>query len=279
MSLTDSRCLQQGVELIVNLSKMDGEWKKGDICLAPSRQTDRYVTSEITDILRNQSGRTAAAFTHLGASSTGPELTDIALLLEVPQEHHRPVSWKSDNLCLVRVDRYQFRLAKIKHVEAEVAIVKFHSVFTEQISEEKEVVLITCLYRVVKKRKPQKKKRIGLGKKLGFGLAGAIGMAVLAPIAVPIAVGALGFGAGGIIAGTPAAAIMASYGGAVTAGSACAIMQSIGAAGLSATGALISGTVGGLVGGAAGVAAGAAADRKDKKLGKQEQEPPTAQLL
>lgn len=69
-------------------------------------------------------------------------------------------AWKSDNLCLVRVDRYQFRLAKIKHVEAEVAIVKFHSVFTEQISEE-EVVLITCLYRVVKKRKPQKKKRIG----------------------------------------------------------------------------------------------------------------------
>ncbi|KAJ8317905.1 hypothetical protein KUTeg_002996 [Tegillarca granosa] len=88
---------------------------------------------------------------------------------------------------------------------------------------------------------------------------------VLAPIAVPVAVGALGFGAGGIVAGTPAAAIMASYGGAVTAGSACAIMQSIGAVGLSATGALISGAVGGVVGGATGIAAGAVAEKMDKK--------------
>lgn len=241
---------------------MDGEWKKGDTCLAPSRQTDRYVMSEITDILQNKSGEKEVAFNKRGASSTEQEFVDMSSLLEVPQSgHQRPETWKMEDLCLVRVDRYNFRLAIIVQIEADVAVVKFLSVFTKLIPEE-ETVLMTCLYRVVKK--PIAKKG-SLGKILGFGIAGAITTAVLAPIAVPVAVGALGFGAGGIVAGTPAAAIMASYGGAVTAGSACAIMQSIGAVGLSATGALISGAVGGVVGGATGIAAGAVAEKMDKK--------------
>ncbi|KAI7823392.1 hypothetical protein BC939DRAFT_477288 [Gamsiella multidivaricata] len=44
-----------------------------------------------------------------------------------------------------------------------------------------------------------------------------------------------GFGAGGIVAGIPAAAIMATYGGTIGAGSECTILQAFGAIGLGAT--------------------------------------------
>lgn len=74
--------------------------------------------------------------------------------------------------------------------------------------------------------------------------------AVALPLAIPAAVGALGFGSGGIIAGSWAASFMASYGGAVTAGSACAVLQSIGAAGLAGTG-IATAVAGGAAAGAA----------------------------
>ncbi|KAF9354272.1 hypothetical protein BGX34_011123, partial [Mortierella sp. NVP85] len=98
-------------------------------------------------------------------------------------------------------------------------------------------------------------------RKVALGTGVVVGGMVAGPMLVTGTVAALGFGAGGIIAGTPAAAIMASYGGAVTAGSACAIMQSIGAAGLSAAGTVIASTVGGAAA-AGGVAAVASASKR-----------------
>uniref|UniRef100_A0A6V7J7M1 Uncharacterized protein n=1 Tax=Bracon brevicornis TaxID=1563983 RepID=A0A6V7J7M1_9HYME len=62
-------------------------------------------------------------------------------------------------------------------------------------------------------------------------LVGAAGAGV-AVAAAPAAVGLLGFSAAGIVAGTPAAAMMSSLGGALTAsGSTVAILQSVGATG------------------------------------------------
>lgn len=94
--------------------------------------------------------------------------------------------------------------------------------------------------------------------KIALGTGAVVGGMVAGPLLVTGTVAALGFGAGGIVAGTPAAAIMASYGGAVTAGSACAVLQSIGAAGLGAAGTAIASAVG-----AAAAAGGAAAAMKD----------------
>ncbi|KAG0274351.1 hypothetical protein BGZ96_004371 [Linnemannia gamsii] len=67
--------------------------------------------------------------------------------------------------------------------------------------------------------------------KLVFGALVTLGM-----VAVGVAIiGALGFGPGGIVAGSAATGIMSSYGGSVAAGSLCAIGQSIGAIGVSAS--------------------------------------------
>lgn len=85
-------------------------------------------------------------------------------------------------------------------------------------------------------------------KAIAVGTGVVAGGAVLAPLVVTGVVGALGFGAGGIVGGTAASGIMASYGGTVAAGSACAVLQSIGAAGLGAAGTAIASTVGGLAG-------------------------------
>ncbi|KAJ3149660.1 hypothetical protein HDU89_003713 [Geranomyces variabilis] len=79
--------------------------------------------------------------------------------------------------------------------------------------------------------------------------------AVLAPAALVGAVTAVGFGAGGIVAGTPAAAWMATSGGATAAGGLTAMAQSIGAAGLAAPGTAITGFFGGLFGAGAAAAA------------------------
>jgi hypothetical protein len=70
--------------------------------------------------------------------------------------------------------------------------------------------------------------------------------AVSTPVLVSSTVSMLGFGSGGISAGTWAAGFMSSYGGVVGTGSTCAILQSIGAVGLGtvATGGLA--LVGGL---------------------------------
>lgn len=82
-------------------------------------------------------------------------------------------------------------------------------------------------------------------------MGGALG-AIAAPVAVPAALGAIGFTAGGITAGSMAASAMsaaaAANGGAITAGSAVAVAQSVGAAGL--------GIVGKCVGAAAGTCIG-----------------------
>ncbi|KAF9988522.1 hypothetical protein BGZ65_000592 [Modicella reniformis] len=83
--------------------------------------------------------------------------------------------------------------------------------------------------------------------KYALGVGAVVGGVIAGPLIVTGAVAALGFGAGGILAGTPAAAIMASYGGTVTSGSLWAVLQSIGAAGLGATGTVIAGSVGGAV--------------------------------
>ncbi|KAF9352769.1 hypothetical protein BGX34_011973 [Mortierella sp. NVP85] len=65
-----------------------------------------------------------------------------------------------------------------------------------------------------------------------FPLIGVI-IGAHAPLALEGFVVEMGFGVGGIVAGSPASQIMALYGGKVTTGSICATLQSIGAAGLS----------------------------------------------
>lgn len=77
--------------------------------------------------------------------------------------------------------------------------------------------------------------------------------AIVAPLAVTGIVGALGFQAGGIVAGSAAAGIMASSGGAVAAGSICAVLQSVGAVGLGVGGTIATSAVG--VAGAGGILA------------------------
>ena len=62
---------------------------------------------------------------------------------------------------------------------------------------------------------------------------GLVAGSILSPVLATITITAAGFGTGGILAGSPAAALMSSYGGNVTAGSLCAILQSIGASGMS----------------------------------------------
>ncbi|KAF9163800.1 hypothetical protein DFQ26_002133 [Actinomortierella ambigua] len=63
---------------------------------------------------------------------------------------------------------------------------------------------------------------------------------------VVVGVGLLGFGPGGIVAGSAAASFMSTYGGAVTVGSLCATAQSIGAAGASTVAYGVAGGIGGL---------------------------------
>ncbi|CAG8554190.1 4259_t:CDS:2, partial [Cetraspora pellucida] len=67
---------------------------------------------------------------------------------------------------------------------------------------------------------------------------------LLGPLAFVGAVGAIGFGSGGIAAGSFAAWMMSLNGGATAAGSLVAILQSVGAAGLGVTGTLIPSTTG-----------------------------------
>lgn len=89
-------------------------------------------------------------------------------------------------------------------------------------------------------------KRVGIGAGLGLGVA------TLGLVAVPVALGAAGFGAGGVVAGSAAAAIQAGIGN-VAAGSLFAVCQSVGAAGLATStmvGATAAGTVAGVAGGA-----------------------------
>jgi len=90
--------------------------------------------------------------------------------------------------------------------------------------------------------------------------AGAAGVCLIAaPLVIPAAVSAVGFGSGGIAAGSWAAGFMASYGGIVEAGSICAIMQSIGAVGAISAGATTTATVAG-----ATIVVGAASVLKDE---------------
>ncbi|XP_032901243.1 interferon alpha-inducible protein 27-like protein 2A isoform X1 [Amblyraja radiata] len=90
---------------------------------------------------------------------------------------------------------------------------------------------------------------MGLGTLI---LAGTGGAAFIA--AAPFVLGAVGFTAGGIVAGSVAAKMMgaaaAASGGGVAAGSMVAILQSAGAAGLSAAANVAVGVGGALVGAA-----------------------------
>ena len=74
----------------------------------------------------------------------------------------------------------------------------------------------------------------------------------MAVVATPVVVGALGFGAAGIAAGTPAAWMMSTYGGYVAAGSTLAALQSIGAAGMGAVATTTVAAAGALPGSAIG---------------------------
>ena len=75
-----------------------------------------------------------------------------------------------------------------------------------------------------------------------------------AVVAAPLVVAGLGFGAGGIAAGSPAAAMMSAWAPTV-AGGIVATLQSVGAAGLGAVGAVAVAAAGGVAGAAAGGAA------------------------
>ncbi|KAF9345208.1 hypothetical protein BGX26_003399, partial [Mortierella sp. AD094] len=81
-----------------------------------------------------------------------------------------------------------------------------------------------------------------------FAVFSTIAVAAVAPFVFVGAVSAFGFGAAGIVGGSPAAAFMASYGGAVSSGSLCATLQSIGAAGLGPAGVFLTTGVGAAIG-------------------------------
>ena len=76
------------------------------------------------------------------------------------------------------------------------------------------------------------------------GGACAVGGAILAPIAIPVALGGIGFTAVGVAAGSTAASIMSAVG----TGAAVATAQSVGAAGLGAAGTLAAGAISGAAG-------------------------------
>lgn len=92
---------------------------------------------------------------------------------------------------------------------------------------------------------------------IAVGTAVVAGAAISLPVVIPLAVGAAGFGAGGIVAGSWAASFMATYGGAVGVGSACATLQSVGVVGLGVGGNIIAAAVGGATAGVAVVKANA----------------------
>lgn len=89
---------------------------------------------------------------------------------------------------------------------------------------------------------------------------GTVVGAGVAVVAAPLVVAGLGFGAGGIVAGSYAASMMSAAaianGGAVAAGSSVAILQSIGAAGFGVAGLMGVGAAGAGVGAAVGAGAG-----------------------
>lgn len=93
---------------------------------------------------------------------------------------------------------------------------------------------------------------------LGAAIGTVVGAGV-AVVAAPLVVAGLGFGAGGIVAGSYAASMMSAAaianGGAVAAGSSVAILQSIGAAGFGLAGLLGVGAAGAGVGAAVGAGA------------------------
>ncbi|KAL3832781.1 hypothetical protein ACJMK2_024395 [Sinanodonta woodiana] len=78
--------------------------------------------------------------------------------------------------------------------------------------------------------------------------AGAAATACLAPFAIPAGVATIGFTTAGILKGSIAAGMMASYGGLVPAGSVVAVMQSVGAAGLGVGGIAAAGATGAAAG-------------------------------
>ena len=82
----------------------------------------------------------------------------------------------------------------------------------------------------------------------GLSQLGLFAGSILSPLLTTLSITATGFGIEGILAGSPAAALMSSYGGNVAAGSLCAILQSIGACGMSSGLSVGLGVLGGGIG-------------------------------
>ena len=100
---------------------------------------------------------------------------------------------------------------------------------------------------------------------VGWRIAAIVGVSaatggVLAVVAAPLVVAGLGFGAGGIVAGSAAASMMSAWAPTV-AGGIVATLQSVGAAGLGAAGTAAVATAGGVAGAAASGTAAAVASR------------------
>ena len=83
----------------------------------------------------------------------------------------------------------------------------------------------------------------------------SVAAGTVAVVAAPLVVSALGFGAGGIVAGSTAASMMSAW-APTAAGGVVAILQSTGAIGLSALAEVVIGAAGAAVGGVFGAITG-----------------------
>ena len=128
------------------------------------------------------------------------------------------------------------------------------SIVTKEISEMSSVADTETW--ILEPRLPGTLRGSRVWNMVGIG-AVTLAAALVAPMAVTGVIGALGFGAEGIMAGSVAAGMMsaeaAASGGAIAAGGTVATLQSIGAAGLGVAGTTASMSGGALVGG--GIAA------------------------
>ena len=90
-------------------------------------------------------------------------------------------------------------------------------------------------------------------------------------VAAPLVLGAVGFGAGGVVSGSIAAGVHSMIGN-VAPGSLFASLQSAGAAGLGLAGRTVAGLFGGIAGAAAGVGAARGNDEREDVGGNDQRE-------
>lgn len=124
---------------------------------------------------------------------------------------------------------------------------------------------------ILEPRPPESLSRSKCWKMAGLGAMG-LATAVAAPLAVTAAVGALGFGSSGVVAGSYAAGMMSAEavasGGTIAAGGTVATLQSIGAAGLGVAGTTASVSGGALLGGGIAAASSKTVLRDDETGGR-----------